>query len=536
MASCLGIYLDGNVVKYARLSIDNNNNVNVDKYGLKFVFEDSGQIIDKIIQETESYNVPVVINPTDDVYYNTQIYEQVQDKSYVPSIMKLEFESWCEKNAKSPDKYSYSYLISEAKNDENKRNAILNIATKDKINEELNTSKNIVNIYPAKPLVNRLVSQEKNSYILINIDTKLSLTVFIDGKLVEFKSYNIGMQQLLEEFTNSLGSFDKAYNMCKQMNLYTEGESTNDPSLEQIVEPIMQEILKQCLADVNRYRSSVSQIILTGIGTAFTNVDLLFSQFLDMKCLLLKPFFIKNTSDVRYISEIIEVTEAIALAYEFLNPKYSSQLQHIKGKIKLNSKIGKMVPSKPSKKEKQSKQSTPTNDVIVTDKTLDTVTYIAIVASVVTIFYIIFGIVYNISVNRMIKNMEAKEKNITETTNNVNSDISYVNKNTKEYKDVNDEVEDIKNKIESNQIGKYSTYNVASLLQNILRIIPDEVQLVKISSDDNKHIVIKASANDYEDLGYFFAQLKLENVLLNCNIASVVNGQVTTIEIGGDLP
>ena len=37
MASCLGVYLDGNVAKYARLSIDNNKSITVEKYGIKFI-------------------------------------------------------------------------------------------------------------------------------------------------------------------------------------------------------------------------------------------------------------------------------------------------------------------------------------------------------------------------------------------------------------------------------------------------------------------------------------------------------------------
>lgn len=163
-------------------------------------------------------------------------------------------------------------------------------------------------------------------------------------------------------------------------------------------------------------------------------------------------------------------------------------------------------------------------------------TYITIVAVVILFVYIAFSGIYTFSVNSMLKNMEAKKKNITEKTDEVNSDITYINKNADEYKEVNDEVDDIKNKIESNQIGKFSTYNVASLLQNIIKIIPTNVRLVNISSNDNRYVTIKASSTEYEDLGYFFAQIKLENVLNNAKIVKVENGETTTVDIGGDLP
>lgn len=541
MASCLGIYLDNNIIKYAKLSLDNSKSINVEKYGIKFASDNYEQIINQIIVETDSQNIPVVINPQDDLYYSSQVYEQVKDNSYVPDIMKLEFEAWCEKNAKSPDKYSYVYMISDYKNSENRRNSLLNITPKDSINSEINMVKTVAQIIPAKPIVKRIVSDEEDSYILINIDSSLSLTVVINKKIVEFKSYNTGMKSVLDDFTRNLGSYEKAYSACKQMNVYTEGESSNDPTLEQIVEPALQEILKLCQVEVNKYANNISKIFLTGIGTSFTNIDLLFSQFLDAKCSIIKPFFIKDTTDVRYVSEIVEVTEAITLAYEYLNPKFM-ELRYMGSGVKLNNKINKLFAAptriiKPKKqKEEKVKEPKEKKEPEIEDETVNKIGYGAVVAAVVLVAYVLFGIVYSFSVNRIVKNMETKKQNVVAETANINSDIEYVNKNMKEYKDINDEVEDIKNKIEKNEIGKFTTYNVASLLQNIIRIIPKNVRLINIASNDNKKITITASSSEYEDLGYFFAQLKLEGVINNAKINKVNNGETTTIEIGGDMP
>ena len=160
MASCLGIYLDNNIIKYAKLSLDNSKSINVEKYGIKFASDNYEQIINQIIVETDSQNIPVVINPQNDLYYSSQVYEQVKDNSYVPDIMKLEFEAWCEKNAKSPDKYSYVYMVSDYKNSENRRNSLLNITPKDSITSEINMVKTVAQIIPAKPIVKRIVSDE----------------------------------------------------------------------------------------------------------------------------------------------------------------------------------------------------------------------------------------------------------------------------------------------------------------------------------------------------------------------------------------
>lgn len=536
MASCLGIYLDNNIVKYAKLSLDNGKTVNVQKYGLKFTGDNHDQVISQIIQETESQNIPVVLNPIDDLYYTSHVYEQVKNNSYVSDIMKLEFEAWCEKNAKSPDKYSYVYFLSDYKNSENRRMALLNITLKDSINSEIRMVNSLSQIMPAKPIVKRIVSDDEENYILINIDTKLSITVVINKKIVEFKVYDFGMKQVLDDFTRNLGSYEKAFQACKQINVYTEGESTNDPNLEQIIEPILQQILKECQVEVNKYAGSISKVFLTGVGTSFTNVDLLFSQFLDIKASIIKPFFIKDVTDVRYVSEIIEVTEAIVLAYEYLNPQFN-EIRYLTSAKKINSKVNKIFAA-PTKiiKPKKSKEPKEVKEPQIEDETVNKIGYAAIATAVILIAYVVFGVVYSFSINRMVRNMEVKKQNIVSETANVNSDIDYVNKNMKEYKDINDEVENIKNKIEKNEIGKFSTYNVASLLQNIIRIIPQNVRLINITSNDNKNITITASSDEYEYLGYFFAQLKLEGVINNAKINKVNNGETTTIEIGGDMP
>ena len=106
----------------------------------------------------------------------------------------------------------------------------------------------------------------------------------------------------------------------------------------------------------------------------------------------------------------------------------------------------------------------------------------------------------------------------------------------KKYKDINDQVSMVVSKIESNEIGKFSTYNVASFLQQIIKVIPKEVQLITISSDDNKNVTIVAESDNYSDLGYFVAQLKLQGILNSTKITNIENGERIKVTIGGELP
>lgn len=66
MTSCLGLYVESNVIKYAKISKDRDN-LKVESFGLKF-YDKLGDAIKQIISETYSFKVPISINLADEVY------------------------------------------------------------------------------------------------------------------------------------------------------------------------------------------------------------------------------------------------------------------------------------------------------------------------------------------------------------------------------------------------------------------------------------------------------------------------------------
>ena len=63
MTSCLGLYVESNVIKYAKISKDRDN-LKVESFGLKF-YDKLGDAIKQIISETYSFKVPISINLAD---------------------------------------------------------------------------------------------------------------------------------------------------------------------------------------------------------------------------------------------------------------------------------------------------------------------------------------------------------------------------------------------------------------------------------------------------------------------------------------
>lgn len=543
MPSCLGIYLSSNIIKYAKISEDSSKKFKLEEYGVRFVKDNQKSTIKNIIEETNSKNIPIAINPQNSKFLNFMMFGQTQGKAYESDIAKMEFEAWCEKNGKSPEKYKYVYKIADIKNSENKFNGVLNFVEKSNIEEYINIDGYAISsMLPSQFSIDRLVPEDEKNYILVNLDDIFSTAVVIEGKLLELKYYSIGMKNILDEYSIKLGSYQKAYEACRQLNVYSDENTNNNKELEVIAEPILQEILRNVAIILSKNRNEVDKVIITGTGIAFTNMDILFKEYLNIKCEILKPEFIQDTSDVRNMAEILETVQAMSLAIETLEPSNKSGFITASGKIKSKVSSFKWFSGRNNKNASITRNKD-TRVRLITNINENTVSKLSIilnscsiVIALAIVAYIAFCIVYDNNVNSMRKKIEQKMQEVNESRTVINSDINYINKNTKSYEDINKQVIEIVKDIENKSIGTSSVYNVAAFMQNIIKIIPNNVQLKTIKSDDNKNVVITAQSNSYAALGYFLSELKLKQTLKNIKVNTVNNGTTTVIEIGGELP
>ncbi len=557
MSSCLGLYINNEMVKYAKLSSDNKK-VTLESFGTRFVKFDKMKVIEEIIEETNSQSTPIALNPSNSIFVNVDMFEQGQIKSYINDITKMEFESWCEKNGKSPANHLFVYKIADTKNLNGKRSAVLNIAEKKSVNDYLETfSNSLASLYSPAFVMERLIPADAKNCVVVNFDDNLTITIVLEGKIVDIKTYEIGMKKILDDFTEQLGSYQKSYEACKQINVYSEGEDNNDKRLEHILEPNLQDILKYVQANIAPYKKQVDKVFIAGSGVVFTNLDILFTEYLEMKSELLKPDFLADTSNVRNVADIVESIEAIALAYDAIVPiKRESEFVKrtgIKSSFKNLFKAKNKKTSASEKDQNAPKEKKPKEEKIVEvedfTKTSYTIIHLCVVLAVVFIAYLVFSNIYSYRLEKMKEETMASIEQLKANTAIVEADTKYITENKTKYKEINDRVKNIVDQIESNKIGKFTTYNVATFLQNIIKIIPKNVQLVNISSDDNKNIRITAQSNSYADLGYFVSVLKVNNTLNSLKVNSIKNSTsskdanenglsntITTIEIGGELP
>ena len=96
MAGCLGIYIESNLIKYAKVSKDHDK-YKVDAFGIKMAerIEDD---INQIVRETSSGRLPISINLSDEMYNYFDIFAMLGKKD-IERTIKTEFEYFCEEKA-----------------------------------------------------------------------------------------------------------------------------------------------------------------------------------------------------------------------------------------------------------------------------------------------------------------------------------------------------------------------------------------------------------------------------------------------------
>ena len=93
MQKCLGIYIEENLIKYAKVSKERDN-TKIESFGVRF-FQDLAEEIDKIVEETYSFNTPISVNLSNEKYLYFDIFALLNKKD-IEKTIQTEFESYCD--------------------------------------------------------------------------------------------------------------------------------------------------------------------------------------------------------------------------------------------------------------------------------------------------------------------------------------------------------------------------------------------------------------------------------------------------------
>lgn len=543
MQGCLGIYVQKNLIKYAKVSKDRSN-LKIEAYGVKFYDGDIEKTIEQIVKETYSFQLPISINIGDEKYTYSNVFALLKAQD-LEKAMDTEFEFFCNNNNLNKNTLEYRKISSPSTEDRDKLRVVYSYVDKSSVVQTLQLLDKfkIHNVSPIAitiPNLNETLVQE--DCLIVNLEEETEVTTIINGKIYSVDKIETGMGKILRFIEERENSIQRAYEVCKNTTVYTKSGQNlkvdGNEYLDDII-TILFEIIDKIKEAVVRNGVDINSIYLTGMGLVINNIDLLFQEnWIDKKCEILVPYFIEKTNVKINIKDYIEVNSAISLAIQGLDNKNQeinfdeSKMTFQKFMTILTSDVGKGTKIKTKRpKQKLTAKDIANLELDFTDRILLTV-----VAGLLLVIILFIGVTEVLSrqINEKIfvadNVISASQKEI----NKINQYTTMVNARTSEYQSLIDKIDSANSKVSE----EYSSKNaIPNLLNKIMYAIPVGVQLLSIENQSGKDIVITAQAEKYDQLGYFKAALEEEGILTDIvSTKGVKQGDLISITITGKLP
>ncbi len=547
MQESLGISINNQVIKYAKLT-KNNNQIEVASFGMKF-YDDLERNINQIINETNSANIPICINTKDEKNTYFSVFGLL-NKNDTKKTISTEFETLCSDNHLNANAYEGRYIIVSDLVNKDRNRVIYFYESKNDLEEILSTIKTgkVKSVTPLATSIANIADIKKGENVMIvNIEEKTTVTTILNQRVYSVDSIPNGMQEIIEKINEKENSYSKAYEICKNTTIYTmetnENDDPNNRYLSYIV-PTLFNIVQEVKKIKEEY-NKIDKIYLTGLGTAINNIELYFQEyFQESKCEILKPFFAINNNKIN-IKDYIEVNSAIALAMEGLDYGLKSlNFKTSSWKDDLNTLLHSDIKTLGKNKKTGNRSNSFSFDMNMKGALKPSEMWLVRGCSTVLMVVIIYS-VCSIFLGNQISKKTQDAQEVTADTNKqvaaVTSDDNKVLEKKKDYDSFMAELDDASSQIESKRSRKNE---IPTLLNQIVYIIPKSVQLTKINNTEvtvdertRQHITITAQSTKYEQLAYFKARISNNGYLENVtSTEGTKEGDYVVVTIEGDLP
>ena len=538
MADCLGIYVQNNIIKYAKVSKDRDD-IKVQSFGVKF-YENLNEAIKQVVEESFSYKTPISINLSDEMYNYFDMFSLLS-KADLQKAIKTEFESYCADKGYNPNVFEKRYAIVPNIDDTQKLRVIHVSENKIELNKrtQLLSDYKLAAIAPVSMAITNLQNfEEKQNALVVNIEDKATITKIIDQKIYDIEILEEGSKDFLEKIDLIENSYSKSYETCKNTTIYTsEGQELQEVEsthLEQIM-PTLYSIVGQVQKIINESTVKIDKVYITGTAALINNIDLYFQEYLeDTKCEILKPYFITNTKEIS-MKDYIEVNSAISLALLGLNEGLTGM--NFKAST-LQDKLPDWLKIEVGGKNKADLNSKKRLFEFDLGEKLDTIERNMLRgATGLLILFVVYSALSMLLNNQILKKQQEVQNRISEINQQIslaNADDTKIKAKKNEYTTMIQNLENINDKINDRLKARNA---IPILLNQIMSIIPENVQITSIQNTSEKHIEIIAQSDMYDQLGYFIGEIKSGDILKNVIPSSgQKENNIVTVKIEGDLP
>ncbi len=540
MSSCLGLYIDEHLIKYAKVSKDHEK-IKVESFGIKF-YEKIGEAVDQIVEETYSQKTPISVNMSEEMYNYFTMFALLT-KNDLQKAIKTEFDSYCTDKGYNPNVFETRYAIVDSKMDKDKLKIIHIAENKIELNKRVQqfSDYHLSNISPISMAIPNIAGIAKDeNCIIVNMEDETYVTTIINGNIFSVDILEEGSSEILDKINLKENSYAKAYEVCKNTTIYTsegsELQLPNDEGYLPDIMPTLYSIAEHLRKIVNESTEKFSKIYITGTASLINNADLYFQEYItEVPCELLRPYFIENTGNLS-VKDYMEVNSAISIALMGLGEGISGMnFKHQSFADKIPSWLKVEVSPEKTKKEKKNLGGFFTWDLgQKLDKTEVELARVAVALFLIVLIYSILSGLVNYQLE---KKMEEADESINNTNSQIalaNSDNEKIKSKTNDYTTMIKNLEDANDKITDRNKSRNA---IPNLLNQIMSVIPEQVQLTSIENSTGSHVIINAQSSKYEQLGFFVAKLKNDSILINVvSTAGQKDNNVVTIKIEGDLP
>ena len=582
MASCLGISVGKNLIKYAKLSKEKGQaSVTIEAYGVKF-YDILTQTVSEIIQETKSNDASVSVCLTSEDYEKVECFKQIKSKKERDAMLNAEFEELCAKKNVNTGSLDVRYILADDPDNPEQYRALCVAASKVELNnlwQALSTTKFESISAVGSSIVNLLREKGAGSNcLIINIEDDTKLTLLSGGNIQDLIQIPVGMDEVIARLADKYNSYARAYEACKGVDAYSDADTLAfDPDTQSIRDslmPTLYDLKQRIMMATEDYLKDIQDVYITGTGIIVNNIDLYLAEAFPGKHVeILVPYFVNKERNS--LKDVLEVNSALAAANYCLDGIDKEQDFLASGNyLKKEARSKKLAPKEifatiTSKVDEINKKTLKTRKTgrkkkkkIEFDNEVENlgqlggsgeyaqapafeeeVEYYDPMAEWFTrlAMSLFVGFIAYTSIAMFVeKNLDNKLLNITknitttdEEIKKVDNDTTLISKKAEEYKDKTAKLQKI---IDSIRLKKENSYDVPNFMSQLMFIIPAEVNVSSIQVGTDDTVILEASSGRYAQLGYFVSRLKLAGVLKEVEMNVVDMSSDIKIKIRGVLP
>ena len=320
MASALGIFIDRNIIKYAKLN-GTKDKLKVESYGMKYG-QNHKELLKQIIEETNSVKSNVVINASEIHYEETSIFSMLKKKDYDKAV-EVAYEEIIDRQKLRPELLEYGYILSKDPADPEKLHVLLGIQERTAIETRANLIGQNANIYSQMPIGISIVNIYNSALpaIIVNIEEDTYITEVFNGEPVRVTRIGTGTKNIISTINSEENSISKSYEVLRNMVLPIDDMDQISFEGNEYAPVIVSEIMKIISEIKNIMKKNTGiykKIYITGTGATISNIETFIEKLIDdVECEILKPEGIEEQKRTP-IKEYVDVNSAIALAGEAL--------------------------------------------------------------------------------------------------------------------------------------------------------------------------------------------------------------------------